>query len=162
RVGYENHVAGIDERRGDMGNALLRADKRYHLAVGIESHLEAALVPAGDRRAELGQAVVIGVTVPAVVGHRLLRGLHDGRCTRPSVVATTAAAQAPVPHAREIPAPRSQTRTRMCRSSSISQTSKFVRCGKSSWCSTRGPIASSGYTSSSPRSTKVTACGFPI
>src|SRR2546427_36796 len=76
-VGHEDNVAGVHERGGDVGDALLRPDQWHDLAVGVERHLEAALVPASNGGAELGQPVVIGVPMAAGIGHRLLRRLHD-------------------------------------------------------------------------------------
>ncbi len=73
RVRHQHHVA----RRGDglrhVGEALLRAERRHDLGVGVELHAEAALVIAGLGAAQAGDA--LGGRI--AVGARLAHGLDE-------------------------------------------------------------------------------------
>src|SRR5207237_1275438 len=74
--------------------------------------------------------------------------------------AATSAAQAPVPPARVMPAPRSQTRRRVRRGSRNVATPIPARAGNSLPCSSWGPRAAKSIRSAS--GTKDVACGLPI
>ena len=63
------------------------------------------------------------------------------RSIRPSSTPATTVAQAPVPHARVMPAPRSHTRMRTRSGASTSTNSVLVRAGNTGWFSNRGPTA---------------------
>ena len=83
------------------------------------------------------------------------------RPARPRRCAATRAAQAPVPQARVIPAPRSQTRSRRSAAvASICATPILARSGNSGSCSSMGPSAARSTASAS--STKNVACGLPM
>ena len=62
-VGDQRLVPGIEVRERDVPDALLRADQRDHLGLGIELDAEPPPVPVGDRPAELGRADVARVPV---------------------------------------------------------------------------------------------------
>ena len=76
---------------------------------------------------------------------------------RPSSTAAATQADAPVPQARVMPAPRSQTRALRWSGPTTCTISKLTRSGKVGSCSTRGPMCSSGKSSTDSRN--VTAWG---
>ena len=71
RVGHDDHVAGRGDGLGDVGEALLGAERRHDLRVGVQRHAEAALVVgrlcAPQSRDPLGG----GIAVDARLGERL-------------------------------------------------------------------------------------------
>ncbi len=79
----------------------------------------------------------------------------------PFSLAATATAQAPVPHAKVIPDPRSQTRIFISEPSIMLTISKLTLFGKIGWFSIWGPISVKG-NSSTGSSIKHMACGFPM
>src|SRR6266849_1601091 len=82
------------------------------------------------------------------------------RPVRPRRAAATSAAQAPLPQAMVMPAPRSQTRKRRRCGDSTWTMPILARSGKIGSCSSRGPSAARSIASAS--STKKVACGLPM
>ena len=76
-IGHERYVARVQEAQRGVAYALLRADERQHLLVGVERDAEAPLVPVGGRLPELGQAVGLGVAVVGRVQGRLPQPFDD-------------------------------------------------------------------------------------
>jgi hypothetical protein len=72
-VGDEHRVPRLEEREHQVGQALLRADGRDRLGLGIELDPEAVAVPGGDRDAEPADAARCRVPVVA----RSLRSLDE-------------------------------------------------------------------------------------
>ena len=72
-----------------MGDALLAAEQRQHLGIGVEFDAEPALVERGHRLAETGSAAIRGVLMG--VGQRHLPlGLDDDGVGRGQVGITDA------------------------------------------------------------------------
>src|SRR5580700_3705941 len=82
------------------------------------------------------------------------------RRVSPRRLAATRAAQAPVPQARVMPAPRSQTRSRMRSRPFTVATPILARSGNSGSCSSFGPRAARSIASA--LATKNVACGLPM
>src|SRR5205807_3777192 len=66
-VGDQHDVPGVDDGEGEVGDAVLAPQQRQHLGVGIERDAETPPVPAGHRRAELGEPAVRGIAEVARV-----------------------------------------------------------------------------------------------
>ena len=81
-VGGERDVARIEEGEAEVVDALLGADRRDHLGLGVDLDPEAAVVEAGEGLAELRPAAVRRVLVGARVGDRRLHRLDDVRIGR--------------------------------------------------------------------------------
>ena len=75
----ERDVAGVEEREAEVVDALLGADRRDDLGLGVDLDAEAALVEAGERLAELGAPAVRRVLVGPGVGDGRLHRLDDVR-----------------------------------------------------------------------------------
>jgi hypothetical protein len=73
RVRHKDHVARRRDGLGHIGEALLGAERRHHLRVGIELHAEAARIVARLGAAKTRDALGGGVAVRA----RLARGLDE-------------------------------------------------------------------------------------
>ena len=78
-VGGEGDVARVEEGEAEVVDALLGADRRDHLGLGVDLDAEAAVVEAGERVAELLAAAVRGVLVRCRVGDGRLHRLDDVR-----------------------------------------------------------------------------------
>ena len=70
-VGHQHDVARRGDRLGHVGEALLRAERRDDLRLGIELDAEAARVIAGLRAAQAGDALRGGIAVGARLADRL-------------------------------------------------------------------------------------------
>ena len=81
-VGGERDVAGVEEGEAEVVDALLGADRRDHLALGVDLDPEAAVVELGEGLAELGASAVARVLLVGRVGDRLLHRLDDVRVGR--------------------------------------------------------------------------------
>mmetsp|Transcript_43680 Transcript_43680/g.111655 ORF Transcript_43680/g.111655 Transcript_43680/m.111655 type:complete len:202 (+) Transcript_43680:241-846(+) len=87
------------------------------------------------------------------------------RSDRPSRTAATTVAQAPVPHARVGPAPRSHTRIFRYVGDTTSVNSVLIRAGNAALFSKRGPISARLSLSTSSGQSfplNTTACGLPM
>ena len=80
RVGDQRGIAGIELRHAQVGEPLLGAEQRHHLALGVEHHPEPARVVPGDRLAQLLQPPVGRVHVRT--GPRRLAAEHVGELRR--------------------------------------------------------------------------------
>ena len=76
RRGHQGGVAGPDQHPHEVREALLGADGRHHLGLGVELDRELAPVEVGDGAAELGDAPGGGVAVVARVVRRLGELVH--------------------------------------------------------------------------------------
>ena len=63
RIRNEHVVAGVHERQGDMGDALLRANQGDHLGSRIERNPEPRPIPVGARLAVGRHALIGGILV---------------------------------------------------------------------------------------------------
>ena len=61
-VRRERDVTGIEEREVEVEDALLGADRRHHLGIGVEAHVEPAGVERGDGLAKLRASAVASGT----------------------------------------------------------------------------------------------------
>ena len=75
----EGDVARVEEGEAEVVDALLGADRRDHLGLGVDLDAEAPVVEVGERAPELLPASVRRVVVGAGVGHRGLHRLDDVR-----------------------------------------------------------------------------------
>ena len=81
-VGGERDAAGVEEGEAEVVDALLGADRRDHLGLGVDLDPEALAVEVGEGLAELGAAAVARVLLVAGLGDRLLHRLDDVRVGR--------------------------------------------------------------------------------
>ena len=84
RVGDDHPVARVEDRPGERGEPLLRADEDADLALGVDRDAEPPPDPLGDRLAEPRLAVRGGIAVSVRRAHRGESG-GDQRLGRPQV-----------------------------------------------------------------------------
>ena len=77
RFRCQNDVAWIDQRERHMADAVLRAERRQDLGLGIERDIESIAVPVGDGAAQLRQPEVRRIAMVVGVGRGLLQDAHD-------------------------------------------------------------------------------------
>jgi hypothetical protein len=77
RVGNEDHVAGRDDRLGDIGEAFLGAERRHDLPLRVELHPEPAAVVCGLSATQAGDTAGSGIAIRARLADRLLELVHD-------------------------------------------------------------------------------------
>src|ERR1700691_1163723 len=78
----EHHVALVENRKRQMRDALLRADRDDRFRIGIELDAVAALVPIANRQPQLVYAARYRVPMIGVLGGRLDQLRHDMRRRR--------------------------------------------------------------------------------
>src|SRR5439155_26066916 len=78
-LGYYAHVARVEQRRGEMGDAFFRADERMQLAERIEARAEAASQIGCGGFTERGQAELERVAAHRGVAHRARQGVDRHR-----------------------------------------------------------------------------------
>src|SRR5690606_33000240 len=154
----DDHISFICQQRadalalGDVEPAAERHDFHAH-AKSPQSNVPRKLSVAGP-------VIVIRPFSPQAISSEPPGSVTvTSRCTRPRRIAATAVAQAPVPHARVSPAPRSQTRRRIASRPSTVATLTLTRWGNSGSVSISGPSRS--RSTASQLGTKNTACGLP-
>ena len=76
-VGHQHHVPGHDRGQHQVGQALLGPDGGDGLGLGVDIHVEAALVPVRDGHPELGDALGRGIAVVGPLAGRLDEFCHD-------------------------------------------------------------------------------------
>ena len=81
-VGGKRDATGVEEGEAEVVDALLGADRRDHLALGVDLHLEAAVVELGEGLAKLGSSAIAWVLLVGRIGDRLLHRLDDVRVGR--------------------------------------------------------------------------------
>ncbi len=79
RVRHQDRVARAGDGGGQVGQPLLAAQRRHHLRLRVQPHVEPAGVVAGQRAAQAGDALAGAVAVGARVLHRLHQLGHDMR-----------------------------------------------------------------------------------
>ena len=82
RIGAQRGIARIEEREVQVEDALLGADRRHDLRVGVELDVEAPHVEVRDGLAEVLAAAVGRVPMRLGLGDRLLHRVDDERRRR--------------------------------------------------------------------------------
>src|SRR5579859_3872001 len=77
RVGADDHVAGRCERLGEVGEALLGAERGDHLGGGVELHAESPVVVTGHRPSKAEDALGRGIAAGLGVAGRLDQLVDD-------------------------------------------------------------------------------------
>jgi hypothetical protein len=76
-IGGQGDVARVEECEAEVVDALLRPDRRNHLADGVDLDAEALQVEVRERFAELAPAAVARIALGLGVPHRLAHRLDD-------------------------------------------------------------------------------------
>ena len=77
RIGTQHHVTGRGDGLRHVGKALLGAQRRDNLGLGIELHPEAPAVIGGLRLAQAGDSARCGVAVGPRLAERFLEFFDD-------------------------------------------------------------------------------------
>jgi hypothetical protein len=76
-VGRERDITRIEERKVEVEDAFLGADRRHHLGLGVKRDPEATRIESRDGLAELAPAAIGRVLVGAGIRDGALRRCHD-------------------------------------------------------------------------------------